>query len=543
MRKKVDGATVLVVGSRYNSKNQLIRNSWRVGAAVFSQDYTYNSLDGSINTVTMPDQTTLTYGYDSLRRLSTVTGGVTAKQYLYRVLEDNRTTNQVTSLSYTALGKAFQYSYDIRGNIATYAAPGKAVVTYAYDKQGQLLSANSNTNSYSYTYDNVGNILTATKNGTTHTYTYSTYDWKDKLIAYDNQPIAYDANGNPTSYYNGTRWAMTWINGRELATATSGDTSLAFAYDGNGLRTSKTVNGVKHEYFYSGGKLLRETYGSNILDFAYNADGSLYSFRYNQNYYYYVTNLQGDVIGLVDAEGATVASYEYDPYGKVISATGDMAAINPMRYRGYYYDAESTLYYLQSRYYDPELGRFINADAYTSTGQGILGNNMFAYCNNNPVVGYDPTGHFSWNDLFNTAAVVTVAAIAVIAIIASGGSAAPPLLATASALAGTTVTATAATTVATGVAITGMATMGAAATASILESSSKQGKDYVQAKNNKQANQWAQEVGYDGAEELKADYVGKQGSKFNMYTDRATGQIILIALKTAKEIVTQLFRW
>ena len=158
-------------------------------------------------------------------------------------------------------------------------------------------------------------------------------------------------------------------------------------------------------------------------------------------------------------------------------------------------------------------------------------------------MGVDHTGHFSWTDVFNTAAVVTVAAIVVIAIISSGGAAAPPLLAAASALTGTTVTAAAAITTATNVAITGVATMGAAATASILESSSKQGKDYVQARNNKQANQWAQEVGYDGAESLKADYVGKQGSKFNMYTNRATGEIVLIGLKVAKEIATQLFRW
>ncbi len=138
---------------------------------------------------------------------------------------------------------------------------------------------------------------------------------------------------------------------------------------------------------------MRETYGSTILDFAYNADGSLYSFRVNGTYYYYVTNLQGDVIGIVDANGNTVASYEYDPYGDLVSATGDMAAINPMRYRGYYYDAESTLYYLQSRYYDPELGRFINADTLVSTGQGLLGNNMYAYCQNDPIDFYDPTGH------------------------------------------------------------------------------------------------------------------------------------------------------
>ena len=185
---------------------------------------------------------------------------------------------------------------------------------------------------------------------------------------------------------------MTWENGRELATATSGNTSLAFTYDGNGIRTSKTVNGVEHKYYYSGGKLLRETYGNNILDFAYNPDGSLYSFRYNQTYYYYVTNLQGDVIGIVDANGNTVASYEYDPYGDVISATGSLAETNPMRYRGYYYDTETGLYYVSSRYYDPEIGRFINADSLVSTGQGILGNNMFAYCLNNPVNYVDKNG-------------------------------------------------------------------------------------------------------------------------------------------------------
>lgn len=155
----------------------------------------------------------------------------------------------------------------------------------------------------------------------------------------------------------------------------------------------------------------------------------------------------------------------------------------------------------------------------------------------------DPTGHFSWKDVFITSAIVTVAAIAVIAIIGSGGTAAPPLLAAASALAGTTISASTATAVATGVAITGFASMEAITTAKLLESASKQGKDYVKARNNKQANQWAQEVGYGGAEELKADYVGRQGSKFNMYTNRATGEIVLIGLKIAKEIATQLFRW
>ena len=115
----------------------------------------------------------------------------------------------------------------------------------------------------------------------------------------------------------------------------------------------------------------------------------------NGTTYYYVTNLQGDVMGMVDTNGNTVASYTYDPYGKVLTATGILAEKNPLRYRGYYYDSESALYYLQSRYYDPATRRFINADSYASTGQGLIGHNMFAYCRNNPIIHLDPSGHSS----------------------------------------------------------------------------------------------------------------------------------------------------
>ena len=109
--------------------------------------------------------------------------------------------------------------------------------------------------------------------------------------------------------------------------------------------------------------------------------------------YYYITKLQGDVMYLVDANGVQVAAYDYDPYGKIITATGDFAEINPLRYRGYYYDSETGFYYLQSRYYDPEICRFINADSYASTGQGFIGYNMFAYCGNNPIVFLDCRGY------------------------------------------------------------------------------------------------------------------------------------------------------
>ena len=169
---------------------------------------------------------------------------------------------------------------------------------------------------------------------------------------------------------------------------------------------------------------------------------------------------------------------------------------------------------------------------------------MYAYCKNNLVNGSDPTGHWSWKDVFKTAAIVTGAALVVVAIVASGGSAAPPLLAAASAAAGTAVSAGAVATAAAEVALTGFVTMGVAATATIMESNENSGKDYVKARNNKQANDWAQDVGYDGAESLKADYVGKEGSKFNMYRNRATEEIVLIGFRgvlKGVEVFTELF--
>ncbi len=193
----------------------------------------------------------------------------------------------------------------------------------------------------------------------------------------------YDAIGNPT---------RGWDNGRNLVSASGGGKSITYGYNLSGIRTSKTVGGVTHNYLYASGKLLRETYGSNTLDFFYDADGKPYALKYNGTVYYYITNLQGDVIQLVNASDTVVATYDYDPYGKLISSSGTMAEINPLRYRGYYYDSETGFYYLQSRYYDPAICRFINADAYASTGQGIIGHNMFAYCGNNPVNRADSFG-------------------------------------------------------------------------------------------------------------------------------------------------------
>ena len=161
---------------------------------------------------------------------------------------------------------------------------------------------------------------------------------------------------------------------------------------------------VTHEYLTLNGKVARETIRTNntltaVLDFIYDESGKPFALKYSTNgtsfqTYYYVLNLQGDVVKLIHYipgfEYESVATYEYDAWGNILSSSGRLAEINPLRYRGYYYDSETGFYYLQSRYYDPENHRFINADSFASTGQGFLGTNMFAYCNNCPTIYEDP---------------------------------------------------------------------------------------------------------------------------------------------------------
>ena len=257
---------------------------------------------------------------------------------------------------------------------------------------------------YRFTYDGVGNIRSAsdgTEQGT-HTYTYGDAVWKDLLTAFDGESITYDNSGNPKEYYNGADWTFTWQEGRRLATANGGGKALTFTYDSDGLRLTKKVGNTTYSYLYAGGKLMRQTDGTNTLDFFYSENGHPYALKHNGTIYYYVTNLQGDVLKIVykDEDDAiqVAASYTYDPYGKVLSATGSLAEINPLRYRGYVYDSETGFYYLQSRYYDPAIGRFINADSSNLLGANndLASLNLFTYCGNNPISREDIGGEF-WN--------------------------------------------------------------------------------------------------------------------------------------------------
>ena len=194
-----------------------------------------------------------------------------------------------------------------------------------------------------------------------------------------------------------------WENGRILKKINTSDSSIQMSYDSNGMRTQKTVGGVKTNYYYDSDKnLIALVKGNDTLLFYYDSDGSATSFSYNGTMYFYVKNLQGDVIRIIDLAGTEVASYVYDAWGNIKDTNGEptIREINPIRYRGYVYDTETGLYYLQSRYYDLFAGRFLNADAYYDTCNSVLSTNMFAYCESDPINYIDPYGYASYKNSY-----------------------------------------------------------------------------------------------------------------------------------------------
>ena len=185
--------------------------------------------------------------------------------------------------------------------------------------------------------------------------------------------------------------------GRQLASYDN----TTYTYNESGIRTSKTVGEDTTEFYLNGTNVIYQTDGTNDIYFFYDRNDEIVGFKYNGNNYFYVKNAMGDITDIADSSGVVVASYTYDPWGSVLSVTGSNAEIgnlNPFRYRSYYYDSDIQMYYLQSRYYDPEVGRFINCDDvnYIGLTESSGSYNPFAYCENNPVDGWDPEGNVGY---------------------------------------------------------------------------------------------------------------------------------------------------
>ena len=278
------------------------------------------------------------------------------------------------------LSKTLVYSYDSQNNITS-------IKTYGY----QTISGTPLSEKKMYYQNTWKDQLTRVEyytNGTLSYYETMTYDNSGNIIFIQDS----------RTYYNDKTFQ--W-DGRQLTNYGSYCNSLTFKYNDQGIRTQKiqsTCGGnVTTNYVLDGDKVLVETRSNGItIYYTYDVDGSLLSMNYNGTEYFYITNLQGDVIELRDMSGSVVVEYKYDAWGNIVYQFGDtLADINPYRYRGYRFDVETGYYYLQSRYYNPQIGRFISADGLVGETGNLLTQNMYAYSFNNPVMYSDPSGKFA----------------------------------------------------------------------------------------------------------------------------------------------------
>ena len=401
-RMQRSGSQSLETVYSYGAGNLLTRKTTRFSDRRYEQQAEYNKNNQPTSYVLKQNglcRNQTNYTYDGLGRLTwqEIWDGTSHRRPVdmsvdYLPAGTGKTTGLVKKL--TVNGRSFAAEYDGNGNIVSILDSAEGRTEYEYDALNQLTKVTyPDGTEYSYVYDAGGNLTQWNKNGTTqHIAHYATTGWKDQFVYLDGTGIQYDEIGNPLTWRLGVN--LTWEAGRRLSTLQKGETSVSYTYNAEGTRIGKTVNGRSKNYLWDGGKLLSQTFANDTQVFLYHGDSRV-ALEFMGQLYYYVYNLQGDVVGLVDKTGTTMVTYKYDVWGKPESTTGPMATTlgvaNPFRYRGYYYDTESGFYYLQSRYYDPEVGRFLNADAYLNSGH-MLGTNAYVYCYNNPVMYADYTG-------------------------------------------------------------------------------------------------------------------------------------------------------
>ena len=347
---------------------------WKVTANNRTTTYSYYD-NGSRQGVAYPDGSREDYTYYKNNLLWTLTNkkadGTLIDTYTYTYDDAYNQTSKVD-----AKGKT-DYTYDALNRLDTVTEPNGRKTAYTYDRAGnretETITEGSKTTVNTYAYNEQNRLLSVItrENGATV-----------NTVIFD-----YDNNGNQTKVMqNGQETAVnTYDELNQLVKTAAAGTTVINAYNGEGFRVSKVVNGVVTRYLYeydkvvlevdgSGNQTARNVYGTNLL--TRTVDG--------QNLYY-MYNGHADVVALLDAStGDIVGTYYYDAFGNITEQTGDVN--NTITYAGYQYDKETGLYYLNSRMYDPKIARFLQEDTYRGEANDPLSLNLYTYVNNNPVL-------------------------------------------------------------------------------------------------------------------------------------------------------------
>ncbi len=400
----------------YDKNNNVTSKNYKLENVNHVLKNTYDKDDMIIKSES--DNQQINYHYDGLGRLidKSINGNYhTIYEY---VSLGKRTSTLINSIQNG--NNRYSYKYDRLNNITHIYDNNELQKQYYYDEYNELIKEEDfiKNERIEYNYDNSGNLLTKSKTNIvndvimkTDTYQYSNINWIDQLTSYNGNSIIYDEIGNPLTISNNIK--MSWINGRSLYSYEdiSKNLKVNYQYNIDGVRISKIVNDLEIKYYLENNSIIYEQRGSELIYYLYDETGII-GLKYNDSIYYYIKNLQGDIIGILDSNYNQIVSYEYDSWGKILSIKdqngneildeNNIGIINPFRYRQYYYDTEIDLYYLNSRYYSPEWGRFISPDTKFIQDVSLLGNNLYLYTANNPVSRIDNNGT-SWKSFWKKA--------------------------------------------------------------------------------------------------------------------------------------------
>ena len=357
--------------------------------------------------------------YDGVKRPigKEINTGYKKLNYEYIYNDENQKIDQTPKMEILPNGEKIVYSYDISGNITHKVKIEnetiKENINYQYDASGRLIKEKcyDGTNfkyNYGYKYNQSGDILEKIEYNISdviiskEVYNYSTTNSSQLLSInkintnneiIETKTITYleEDPFRPATYKNNN---LTW-NGKRL---TSYGTNT-YKYNSEGIRISKTTSEGEYKYLLDGNKIIKEIKPTNKeIYYHYDEKEELVGFNYNAKEYFYIRDITGNITNIIDSNGTIKVSYEYDAWGKVINIDGDedLIEINSYLYKGYYYDKETQLFYCNSRYYSPELCRWISPDSIEYLDpQSINGLNLYCYCMNNPINKYDPSGHFA----------------------------------------------------------------------------------------------------------------------------------------------------